>query len=95
MLNVLFKLDIQFVINNIDLIIDVNEFDVFDFLKNALNVFLRFSMIFDIAKNIMFSKKRINNDVKRKFKMFYKYSFLFVKLIFEFDKTLIIFKIFY
>ena len=93
--NISFKFDIQFVINNINLIIDVNEFNVFDFSKNTLNIFSRFSIILDIAKNITFSKKRINNDVEKRLETFYKHSFSFVKFISEFDKTFIIFKEFY
>ena len=89
--NVPSKLGIQSVIDDVDLIADVSELDVFGSSEDALNVFSRFPMIPGIAENITFSKKRVDSDAERRLETFYKHSFPLVKLVSELDKTLIIF----
>ena len=92
MSNVAFQFEVEIIINNVELIFNVREFNIFKGLKNTLNIFSRFSMINNISQNISFFEKRIDNNVNKKFKTMNKHFFLFIKFILEFNKTFIIFR---
>ena len=90
--NVAPQFEIEIIINNVELISDVHEFDILENSKNTLNIFSRFSTINNISKNISFFKKRVDNNVDKRFEIMNKHFFSFVKFVFELNKTFIIFR---
>ena len=92
MSNIASQFEVEIIINNVELIFNIRELDIFEGSKNMLNIFLKFSTINNISQNISFFEKRIDNNVDKRFKTINKYFFSFVEFILELNKTCIIFQ---